>query len=135
MPWSCFRPKTQVLSSLDPVVTVSEEKVVSAEVAAVVQEKVSEPVSRCVPVASGRCVPVACSSSSRCCVPAASGCCVPVSCASCKKSPEVPLVVRSTPETEEGEIGQGVKVEEKPVSPDALPAQVPSTQEPPVKPQ
>ena len=127
MPWSCFRPKPQVLTSAEPKVAVEpvvSEPVVSEPVASAEPVVVVKSVSWCKPVA---CAPVACCKPVACapvaCAPVA--CCTSVACLSpCKKASESPLAVRSTPESQV----LVEKSEQKDASPDVVPAQASSTQ-------
>ena len=111
MPWSCFRPKPQVLTSAEPKVAVEpvvSEPVVSEPVASAEPVVVVKSVSWCKPVA---CAPVACCTSVACLSP-------------CKKASESPLAVRSTPESQV----LVEKSEQKDASPDVVPGQASSTQ-------
>ena len=110
MSWSCFRPKTHILTTAVPVVP---ESVVSAECV----------VSASVPVVVVK--PAPCSD---CCKQVSSGCCKPVSCSGCsglcKKASETPLISSSTPQLQV----QQEKSDETAEIPGTVPVQASSTQ-------
>lgn len=123
MPWSCFRPKAQLLTSLEPKVGVAS----AAGTGLVVS---GDPVVSVDPVASAKPVVVVKSAPSVCCKPASSGsvCCKPVSCSGCsspcKKAVETPLISSATPQVQVQQEKSGETV----VTPDAVPDQASSTQ-------